>query len=236
MNQCQYTPHFIASYCDNELRRGLKGVSEADTDAKLEAIIRLFCCLHGRDVFIKAYTKFLASRLLNKTFLSNDAEELMLQKLKVECGHNTVNKISQMFTDITVSKDLMAAFKAKFQGGVIDGVEFSTEVLTNGHWPEQSQAACTLPPELKLCTQKFEDFYKHKYQNRNLTWLYHHGSVELQPVWSSKKYTFVTNCYQAVVLCLFNKYDTLTYNDVKEYSAIPEAELNNALIYLCNPK
>lgn len=65
-----------------------------ETEARLDALLRLFCCLHGRDIFIKAYTKFLASRLLNKTFLSNDAEELMLQKLKVECGHNTVNKIS----------------------------------------------------------------------------------------------------------------------------------------------
>jgi hypothetical protein len=100
--------------------------------------------LHGRDIFIKAYTKLLASRLLNKTFLSKDAEELMLQKLKVECGHNTVNKISQMFTDITLSKDLMTQFKSKYPNGV-GGVEFSTEVLTNGHWPEQNTAACTLP-------------------------------------------------------------------------------------------
>lgn len=35
----------------------------------------------------------------------------MLQKLKVECGHNTVNRISQMFTDMTLSKDLMKEFK-----------------------------------------------------------------------------------------------------------------------------
>jgi cullin 3 len=75
MNKCEYTAHYIASYSDNELRKGLKGVSEAETDARLEAIIRLFCCLHGRDVFVKSYTKFLASRLLNKTFLSHDAEE-----------------------------------------------------------------------------------------------------------------------------------------------------------------
>lgn len=78
MNKCSFTPHYIASYCDNELRKGLKGVSEAEVEAKLSAIIRLFCCLHGRDVFIKSYTKFLSSRLLNKTFLSKEAEELML--------------------------------------------------------------------------------------------------------------------------------------------------------------
>jgi cullin 3 len=100
MNKCSFTPHYIASYCDNELRKGLKGISEAEVDNRLSAIIRLFCCLHGRDVFIKSYTKFLSSRLLNKTFLSKEAEELMLQKLKIECGHNTVNKLSKMFTDI----------------------------------------------------------------------------------------------------------------------------------------
>lgn len=94
MNQKAETPHFIASYCDNELRKGLKGLSEQQTEERIEAIIKLFCCLHSRDVFIKSYTKFLAGRLLNKTFLSIEAEEQMLQKLKVECGHNTVNKIS----------------------------------------------------------------------------------------------------------------------------------------------
>jgi hypothetical protein len=37
-------------------------------------------------------------------------------------------------------------------------------------------------------------------------------------------------------MCLFNKYNTLTYEEVKEYSAVPESELNNALVFLCNPK
>ena len=101
MNKCEFTAHYIASYCDNELRKGLKGVSETETEQRLDAIIKLFCCLHGRDVFIKSYIKFLSNRLLNKTFLSAEAEEQMLSKLKVECGHNTTNKMSQMFTDST---------------------------------------------------------------------------------------------------------------------------------------
>ena len=88
MNKCEFTAHYIASYCDNELRKGLKGVSEQETEQRIDAIIRLFCCLHGRDVFVKSYTKFLANRLLNKSFLSQDAEEMLLSKLKVECGHN----------------------------------------------------------------------------------------------------------------------------------------------------
>jgi hypothetical protein len=102
---------------------------------------------------------------LNKSYLSKDAEELMLQKLKVECGHNTVNRISQMFTDMNLSKDLMVEFKTTAASKSIDtsGVEFVAEVLTNGHWPEQNTAPCTLPPEMKEITSKFEQFYKHKY-------------------------------------------------------------------------
>jgi hypothetical protein len=41
-----------------------------------------------------------------------------------------------MFTDMTLSKDLIDEFKKKYANGVIGGVEFATEVLTNGHWPE----------------------------------------------------------------------------------------------------
>ena len=55
MNKCGLTPCHIASYCDNEFRRGLKGVSEAETESRLDAIFRLFCCLHERDVFMGSY-------------------------------------------------------------------------------------------------------------------------------------------------------------------------------------
>lgn len=111
MNKQDMTPHYMAAYSDNELRKGLKGIPDAEVNLRLDAIIRLFCCLHGRDIFIRSYTKHLASRLLNKTFLSKDAEELMLQKLRVECGHNTVNKLASMFNDITLSKTIMEEFK-----------------------------------------------------------------------------------------------------------------------------
>ena len=63
----------------------------------------------------------------------------MLQRLKVECGHNTVNKLASMFKDIALSKDLMAEFKDTPQARSIrdeQKVEFIAEVLTNGHWPE----------------------------------------------------------------------------------------------------
>lgn len=162
MNQQSQTPIFIARYADKELTTGLKGVSNEETEARLDAIVRLFCCLHGRDVFIKQYTKFLSIRLLNKTSISREAEESMLNKLKVECGLNTVNKMSQMFTDIQLSKDLQAEFESK-RGNLIDGIAFSAEVLMSGNWPVATNIVCNVPAQMKECTNKFTMFYKNKH-------------------------------------------------------------------------
>lgn len=175
MNTCANTPSFIASYCDNEFKKGLKAISTDETERRLSAIIRLFVCLNSRDVFIKQYTKHLSNRLLNKSSISTEAEEMMLQKLKVECGHNTVNKMSKMFTDMSLNEDLMREFKNKGNQGIINNVEMNAEILTNGIWPEAQKSKCKLPPMLQICATKFEEFYKFKHQNRNLTWLFQHG-------------------------------------------------------------
>jgi hypothetical protein len=94
-----------------------------------------------------------------------EAEEMMLSKLKVECGHNTVNKMSSMFTDINLSKEMIAEFKntPNFRSIAAAGVDYEAEVLTNGHWPEKVQGGCTLPPEMKDISLKFENFYKQKH-------------------------------------------------------------------------
>lgn len=97
MNNCDKTPHYIAIYTDGQFKKGLNQISIDEVEKKLEAIVRLFCCLHGRDTFIASYTALLANRLLNKTSCSNDAEEMMIKKLQVECGHNIVSKIKTMF-------------------------------------------------------------------------------------------------------------------------------------------
>lgn len=95
----------------------------------------------------------------------------MLQKLKVECGLNTVNKMSQMFTDIQLSKDLQAEFEKK-QGTNIGSITFSAEILMGGNWPVDSNLTCNIPSVMKTCTDRFSIFYKNKNTNRNLTWLY----------------------------------------------------------------
>ena len=138
MNVCPMTPYFLAAFCDSEFKNGLRGINETETNARLKAIIDLFRLLNSRDIFVKSYTKYLAARLINNTFLSLDLEELMISKLKVECGHNTVNKLALMIADLKTSKELMLLFRESPASKQIasEGVDFSADVLTSGHWPE----------------------------------------------------------------------------------------------------
>ena len=123
----------------------------------------MFVCLHDRDVFIRYYTRFLAKRLLDETSVSDEAEQSMISKLKVECGHNIVNKISSMYQDKTLSENIMKDFKLLSHKGSPDGIILSVQVLRNGCWPEQSIEPCLIPDELKNCLKKFEQFYYSKH-------------------------------------------------------------------------
>jgi sulfatase maturation enzyme AslB (radical SAM superfamily) len=57
---CQKTPHLMAYYCDHEFQRGFRQMTDDQIDLKLDSIVRLFCCLNGRDQFIASYTERLA--------------------------------------------------------------------------------------------------------------------------------------------------------------------------------
>ena len=66
---------------DKELKMGFKQLNEEEIECKIEAVIKLFCCLLGMDVFTSAYSNLLANRLLNKTSVSDSAEKSMIQSL-----------------------------------------------------------------------------------------------------------------------------------------------------------
>jgi cullin 3 len=238
MNKFSETPQYMAEYCDYLFKAGIKGMSESEIEDNLDAVIRLFRCLHNRDIFIKAYTKHQASRLLNKTSLNTDAEQSMISKLKIESGFNTIQKLSRMFTDMELSKNTMDDFKKKnMNTTVFKGVDINVDILTSGIWPEQNTQPCKLPIELSHCAQKFNMFYKDKHSGRHLSWLYNSCTAVLDTTFCDPKtYMLTVSCYQAVILMLFNNHDSLTVSDVKEASGLPEQELTRQLKQLCNPK
>lgn len=178
------------------MKQGILGLSNEEVDLKLSAIVRLFCCLHGRDVYIKAYQSFLSQRLLNKTMISQEAEELMLSKLKMELGINAVNKMTQMFKDMQLSREMHVDF-VKNGNNKVEGMEMqSVQILTYGNWPIDEQAPCNVPKQMKDFTMKFERFYNSKFNNRKLMWLNQFGTVEITPTFTQRKgYQLIVNVF-----------------------------------------
>lgn len=57
---------------------------------------------------------------------------MMIAKLKVECGHNIVANITNMFNDIALSRTLMEEFKQLPHKGAPEKVVSNIQVLRTG--------------------------------------------------------------------------------------------------------
>ena len=69
----------------------------------------------------------------------------MLSKLKLELGINSVYKMTQMFKDIQLSKEMLVEFSAN-PNNLIKGFELqSVQVLTSGNWPIDEIPTCNIP-------------------------------------------------------------------------------------------
>ena len=95
---------------------------------------------------------------------------------------------------------------------------------------------CELPLELKQSSERFERWYKNKHSNRNLTWLFSNGSVEVQVLYTQKKYQLVVNVFQAAILCLFNNGDNITCQQIKDTTHMPEENFKAGMMRMCDPK
>jgi len=77
------SPELLAKYCDTLLKKSTKGISESEIDEKLLQSITVFKYIDDKDVFQKFYSRMLAKRLIHQQSQSMDAEEAMIDRLKV---------------------------------------------------------------------------------------------------------------------------------------------------------
>ena len=111
MNLNARSPEFLSLYVDDKLRKGLKGVSEEETESVLDRAASLFRFLQEKDVFERYYKQHLSKRLLFGRSASDDAEKAFIVRLKTECGYQYTSKIEGMFNDMRVSRDAMSLFR-----------------------------------------------------------------------------------------------------------------------------
>ena len=176
------TPESVSLFIDENLKKGIKGKTEAETDAILDNATVLFRYIKDKDVFERYYKTHLAKRLLQGRSVSDDAERGMLTKLRLVAGYAFTTKLEGMFKDMKVSRDLMADYKKHIsQSRVQDDrtLELSVSILTSTYWPLTFSASggmgkCVFPPVLEKAKSSFTQFYLGRHSGRQLSW---HGGM-----------------------------------------------------------
>ncbi|KAF8501525.1 Cullin-domain-containing protein [Russula emetica] len=224
---------FISLYIDENLKKGLKGKTDAEVESILDKTICLFRFITEKDVFERYYKAHLAKRLLQNRSVSDDAERGMLTKLKVECGFQFTVKLEGMFHDMKLSADTMQAYRDHLSRTTAPEVDINVTVMTSTFWPmSYAPVPCTFPPLLIRASKSFEQFYLSRHSGRKLTWQPSLGNADVRVTFKVRKHDLNVSSFALVILLLFENLgegDYLTYEEIKDATAIPDNELQRNL-------
>jgi cullin 3 len=182
INDNPKTPEFISLFIDENLKKGIKGKTEQETDTILDNATVLFRYLKDKDIFERYYKSHLAKRLLQGRSVSDDAERGMLTKLRLVAGYAFTTKLEGMFKDMKVSRDLMADYKKHISQSREEDdrtPELSVSILTSTYWPLSFSASggigkCIFPPIVERAKSSFSQFYLGRHSGRQISW---HGGM-----------------------------------------------------------
>ena len=228
---------YLACYIDEQLKSGLRGVTEDDAEQQLERVIVIFRFLADKDVFETFYRSHLAKRLLGGKSVSDEIEKSMIAKLKSECGQQFTSKMEGMFLDMNLSKEIMESFKDSQFFPSSSLVELDIQTLTNSHWSLKPSQPIRLPAIISQCCEQFNAFYLAKFKTgRRLTWLTNVGSADIKANFPGGRRELSVSTFQMCMLLLFNDQTTWTLGAIRQACSIPEADLKRHLLSLCTSK
>lgn len=246
INQRHNKPaELLAKFVDSQLR---SKSTEEDIERILNKVMVIFRFIQGKDIFEAFYKKDLAKRLLVGKSASQDAENSMISKLKLECGSGFTAKLEGMFKDIRLSQDINTSFKQHFnnlQGSSEFTAEMNINVLTTGYWPSFPVFNVNLPEEMVNYQSIFQKFYITTYSGRKLQWQPNLGFCILKAYFPNGMKELQVSLFQTIILLLFNVTDEISYKDIKEATNLDATELKRTLqslacgksrVILKNPK
>ena len=233
INTNKKASEFISLFIDDNLKKGIKGKNEDETDVILDQTIILFRFLVDKDVFEIFYKRHLARRLIQGRSISDDAERGMLAKLKVECGVQFTQKMEGMFNDMRMSEENMKSFK-NYQSNKDNNnsPDLYVNVLTASYWPMPAQIySCTFPEVMMNSLQQYERFYLQRHSGRKMIWQASHGSIDMKYEINGRKYEINLSTIGGIILLLFNDIDNewVDYKYIVNITNIPEADIKRNL-------
>jgi len=229
VNKVPKVSEYLSLFVDDNMKKSLKGKSDTEIEEVLDKAVILFRFISDKDLFETYYKAHFAKRLLNGRSLSDDIERSMIAKLKMEIGTSFTSKLEGMFRDMKISKDIMVEYKAleKKPGGI----DMSVNILTSSVWPMTlvtSASKVIYPTEVETARKAFEEFYLTRHNGRKLEWNNSMGTVDVRARYKNKTHEINMPTYAMIILILFNDVEdgeSLTFEQIKEATNIPEADL-----------
>ncbi|BGP38828.1 hypothetical protein JCM10449v2_002766 [Rhodotorula kratochvilovae] len=234
VNENRKSPEYISLFIDDNLRKGLKGKTEAEVDEVLNKAVALFRFLTEKDAFEKYYNTHLSKRLISQRSVSDDAERNMLAKFKVEAGAEFAKSAEGMMRDVKTSDDTVEEYRRHQQTAVIKApFEMVPIVCGSNFWPFATKdKPCTLPKVLQDGIRAFDAFYQHKHSGRKLAFMPDQGNVEVKTRFRNRTHELSVSTYAMVVLALFEGLgddEKLRYVDIANSTNMPSADLKRTL-------
>lgn len=226
----------LAKYCDSLLKRSAKNPEEQEVIETLNDIMLIFNYIEDKDVFQTFYAKMLAKRLIHGSSASEYLESQMINKLKQNCGFEYTSKLARMFSDISVSKELLEKFDNSRQKQKGSDIDFNIMVLATGSWPLQPPTTgFSIPKELASLEKRFRKFYLQEYSGRKLNWLHQLSKAEIRAKFnpeSKTSYLLQSSTYQAGILLQFNDQHQLSFDDLQVATQLTDPILRTTLLSL----
>ncbi|KAI9716272.1 MAG: hypothetical protein M1812_005497 [Candelaria pacifica] len=243
----------IAKYVDMLLRGGVKAVpnsligrngedvesslvdgdEDEEVSKQLGHVLDLFRFVHGKAVFEAFYKKDLARRLLMARSASADAERIMLERLKTECGAGFTHNLEQMFKDIDLARDEMVSYKSNQKERHKElAMDLSVNVLSASAWPTYPDVPVNVPLSVQKAIDSFDRHYKLKHSNRKLAWKHALAHCQLKATFPKGNKELVVSSFQAIVMLLFNDMKhgaSLSYRHIQAEIGLSDGELKRTL-------
>ncbi|KAF3395019.1 Cullin-3-B [Talaromyces pinophilus] len=244
INSNNRSSEYLSLFFDENLKKGIKGKTDAEVDSLLENGITLLRYIRDKDLFETYYKKHLSRRLLMKRSVSMDVERQMISKMKMEVGNQFTQRLEAMFKDMSVSEDLTNNYKAHMSRTAADSKRFELEisVLTSTMWPMEimssskdgdMQLPCIFPKDVDAVRQSFEKFYLDKHSGRKLSWQASMGTADIRATFPRAEGKYArhdlnVSTYAMIILLLFNDLpldESLTYEEIQARTRIPDHDL-----------
>lgn len=258
INLFNRSSEYVSLFIDDNLKRGIKGKTEAEVDVILDKAIVLLRYITDKDLFERYYQKHLARRLLQGKSESQDAEKEMISRMKQAMGNHFTSKFEGMFKDMDLSHDLTNGYREYVRGlgeADSDTIDLNIHVLTTNNWPPEVMGRssktdvgeCRVPAEISQLRDSFFKYYLKDRSGRVLTWVETAGTADIKcvfpkiagketgPLSKERRYELNVSTYGMVVLLLFNDLPdsaSLSFDEIQEKTNMPTPDLIRTLASL----